>query len=65
MTQPPLISRLETLAKELDVDIVELWEKFVAFIKAEILHKKVAPPAPTASATATTSSIAPSEPNAG
>ena len=35
-----LLSKLETLAQEVGVDVVELWDKFVAFVKAEIAHKK-------------------------
>jgi hypothetical protein len=60
----PLISRLEKLAQEVDLDIVHLWDEFVAFIKSKIEHKKVAPPAPVAGS-ATTPVIAPSEPPAG
>ena len=35
-----LISKLEALAEEVGVDVVHLWDKFVAFVKAEIAHKK-------------------------
>ena len=59
-----LLSKLEALAQEVGVDVVELWDKFVAFVKAEIAHKKVVAPAPVAGS-ATTPVIAPSEPPAG
>ena len=35
-----LLYKLETLAQEVGVDVVELWDKFVAFVKAEIAEKK-------------------------
>ena len=52
----PLISRLETLAQDTGIDIIKLWDEFVAFIHNKIEEKKVVPHAPVAG-NATTSSV--------